>query len=445
MDDTPDKPPSQARAVPIPAGRLTRMAQLGGMTAGIAGNMAVGGLAQLGRGQRPAMRDLLLTPRNLSRVADQLARMRGAAMKVGQLVSMDTGDVLPPELAQIMARLREDAHFMPPAQLKTVLGAQWPEGWMQRFRRFDVRPIAAASIGQVHRAQTRDGRDMAIKVQYPGVARSIDSDVANVGVLIRASGLLPKGFALAPYLEEARAQLHEETDYALEARHLQHFGAMLAGDARFVVPGFHADWSSGQILAMDFVAGQPIEAAERADAAIRTRLARDLIELTLAELFTHGVMQTDPNFANYRFDPASGKIVLLDFGATRWIGPDIVAQYRDILRAGLEMDIAGAAAVATRMGVLPEECAPRHRARIVGMMEMAFAALGDGAEYDFADPALSRRMTAEGIALAEDGFIPPPVPMDLLYVQRKLAGMFLLAARLRAKLPLREMIAEHVR
>ena len=183
---------SKGRALPVPSHRLSRFGRLGGMTAGIAGNMAMGALAQLGQGQRPKARDLLLTPRNITRVAEQLAQMRGAAMKIGQLVSMDSGEVLPPELAQIMARLRDDAHFMPPAQLKQVLNTEWPANWLRAFRKFDVRPIAAASIGQVHRAQLKGGRDLAIKVQYPGVAKSIDADVANVGALMRMSGLLPK-------------------------------------------------------------------------------------------------------------------------------------------------------------------------------------------------------------------------------------------------------------
>jgi len=220
----------------VPSSRVGRLARLGKMTAGVAGNMAAGSIAQLGRGERPRMRELLLTPRNISRVADELAKMRGAAMKMGQLMSMDTGDVLPPELSQIMAKLRDDAHVMPPKQLKSLLNEQWKEGWLGRLKRFDVRPIAAASIGQVHRAQTKDGRDLAIKVQYPGVAKSIDSDVSNVAALIKMTGLLPKGFALDPYLDEAKLQLHAETDYAAEARALAQFGELLAGDDRFIVP-----------------------------------------------------------------------------------------------------------------------------------------------------------------------------------------------------------------
>ena len=167
--------PRRDKGLAVPATRLGRLSRLGALTAGVAGNMAMGGMAQLGRGERPDWRGLLMTPKNVTRIADELSKMRGAAMKIGQLVSMDAGDVLPPELSQIMARLRDNADFMPPSQLKKVLASQWPAGWLKDFSRFDVRPIAAASIGQVHRATLRDGRELAIKVQYPGVARSIDS------------------------------------------------------------------------------------------------------------------------------------------------------------------------------------------------------------------------------------------------------------------------------
>ena len=308
-----------ARPISVPARRFERLGKLGSLSAGIASSMALNSVKQLGQGKRPSLRNLLLTPSNVQRVSDQLAQMRGAAMKIGQLMSMDAGDVLPPELSQILMRLRDNANPMPPAQLKRVLNAEWPVQWLRSFDKFDVRPIAAASIGQVHRGQLKDGRDLAIKVQYPGVAKSIDSDVANVGILMRMSGLLPKGFKLAPYLEEGRKQLHAETNYNREATQLVRFGDLLANKTQFVVPELHNDWSTPNILAMTYVAGVPIERVTEEPQEIRDQVAKDLIDLTLHELFSYGVMQTDPNFANYLYQPDNHRIALLDFGATHEI------------------------------------------------------------------------------------------------------------------------------
>ncbi|MGB4361451.1 MAG: AarF/UbiB family protein, partial [Rhodoferax sp.] len=166
MKTSPD-----ALSSPVPSSRLGRLARLGQMATGVAGNMLLAGARQLAQGKRPNLSDLLLTPANVNRVAQQLAQMRGAAMKLGQLVSMDAGDLLPPELAAILGRLRSDAQPMPQRQVQAVLSAAWGAGWQQRFEPFSFTPIAAASIGQVHRARTLDGRDLAIKIQYPGVRR----------------------------------------------------------------------------------------------------------------------------------------------------------------------------------------------------------------------------------------------------------------------------------
>lgn len=425
-----------ARALAVPSSRISRFSRLSAMTAGVAGNMTVNGLAQLARGHKPAMRDLLVTPQNITRVTEKLAQMRGAAMKIGQLVSMDTGEFLPPEMAQIMARLRNDAHFMPPAQLKQVLNSNWPDKWLSAFTKFDVRPIAAASIGQVHRAQLKDGTDLAIKVQYPGVAKSIDSDVANVGALMRMSGLLPKGFELAPYLDEARKQLHQETDYLLEGQHLSRFGELLADRSEFTVPTFCPDWSTPEILAMSYVDGVPIEQAAQQDKSERHRIAAALIGLTLEELFDHRLMQTDPNFANYRYDPKTGQIILLDFGATRKLDPMIVNQYQRLLVAGLADDQPALAAIAKDIGFVAMDTAPHHRQAIVDMMCMAFAALRQDGPFDFTDKTLPRAMQKAGLALAEDGFVPPPLPIDVLLLQRKFGGVFLLASQLDAQVNL---------
>lgn len=417
---------------------------MGALAADVAGRMAFNGVRQWGQGQRPSARDLLMTPANMRRMADELARMRGAAMKIGQLVSMDTGDILPPELADILARLRADADFMPPKQLRDVLDGAWGNGWRRQFARFDVRPMAAASIGQVHRALLPDGTALAIKVQYPGIGRSIDSDVANIARLIRLSGLLPEGFALDPYLEEARRQLREETDYRAEATHLTRFRALLEGDKRFTLPKVHAPLSCENVLAMTFVPSAAIETVAAQPQRERDRVAHALCDLMLRELFCFGVMQTDPNFANYRYDPQTGQIVLLDFGATRSVPAEVPAQMRALLRAGLAGDRDAVAEVAEEMQLLPVETPEVFKAPILGMIMTVFEEITAAPVMNLSVSTLARRLQQQGEALAQAGFVPHPMPMDLVFVQRKIAGMFLLATRLGARLPVAELVATHV-
>jgi predicted unusual protein kinase regulating ubiquinone biosynthesis (AarF/ABC1/UbiB family) len=280
-------------------------------------------------------------------------------------------------------------------------------------------------------------------VQYPGVARSIDSDVSNVGALIRMSGMLPKGFAIDPYLAEAARQLHEETDYLREAACLNRFRDLLAGTEGFVLPQVYDDWSTDSILSMSFVEGRPIEEASDADQPQRDLIMQRLIELTLKELTEFKLMQSDPNFANYRFDPQTGDIILLDFGATRELSAELSADYKTFLRAGMDKDYVKLEEVAVSIGFLNETITADHRRQCLDLMRLAFDALRVPV-FDFTDTTLSKDMQRGGEALARDGFIPPVVPMDVLYLQRKFGGMFLLGARLRAKLPVREIIERYL-
>ncbi|MFZ5962314.1 ABC1 kinase family protein [Thalassococcus sp. BH17M4-6] len=437
---TDSDPPREFR---VPAGRLPRLGRFGAMTTGILGSAAVHGTRQLASGQRPDWRGLLLTPANATRLTAQLSQMRGAAMKMGQLLSMEAGEFLPPELAQILARLRDDAHVMPGPQLKKVLTDNWGADFLTRFARFDVRPIAAASIGQVHRARTRDGRDLAIKVQYPGVRRAIDSDLANVASLLRMSGLLPKGLDLAPFLAEARAQLHEEADYQREGRYLARFHEVLAGDARFAVPRLHADLTTRDILAMDFLPGTPVEALESADQATRDRVTTHLLELVLAELFDLRLMQTDPNFANYRYQADTGRIVLLDFGATRDIPPESAVKFRRLLHAALSRDRDRLRTAAHDIGYLSDATAPHHAALLLEMMEVAFAPLSSEGAFDFGTATQIADLQAMGLQFATDRSFADVPPPETLFLHRKIGGLYLLAARLRARVDMPALLAPY--
>lgn len=431
MTDHPDLPMR-----PVPSGRFARARHMGGLATGLAGGVALSGAQALLGGRRPRLSELVLTPGNITLLADRLSEMRGAAMKLGQLLSMEAGDFLSPELEAILSRLRAQAHVMPPAQLKQVLQDSYGADFRRLFRSFNTRPLAAASIGQVHRALAPDGRALAVKLQYPGVRAAIDSDLDNAAALIRWSGLLPRELNLGPLMDEARRQLHEEADYAREGAALARFGALLAGDARFVVPDFDPERSCATALAMRFEPAQPIETLADAAPAVRDGAVRALIELCLHELFTFRLMQTDPNFANYRWRPATGQIVLLDFGATRAISEDMSQGYRALLRAGMADDRDGVLTELERLGFIKPGLAPHHRAAILEIAEMGFAVLRGPGVFDFRGNDLADRLRARGLAIGgerELWHVPPP---ETLFLQRKIGGLYLLATRLGARIDL---------
>ncbi|CAL1690768.1 protein kinase UbiB [Brevundimonas subvibrioides] len=424
----------------VPSGRLSRLARFGGLASGVAGGMLAEGARQFSQGRRPTVGDLLLTPANAVRVTEQLAQLRGAAMKVGQLISMDAGEMLPPELSDILSRLRADARPMPQVQLKAALNRRWGRGWEARFQRFDFDPIAAASIGQVHRALTLEGEDLAIKVQYPGVRNSIDSDVDNVATLLRISGLLPRELDVTPLLGEAKRQLHEEADYEHEGRHLARFGTLLAGHADFAVPRLHAELTRPDVLAMTYLAGAPVEDLIAAPQAERDQVATALMQLLLRELFEFGLMQTDPNFANYRHESTTGRIVLLDFGATREIRPEVAEGYRIFLRAALDDDRDGAIEAARRIGFFDERALNKDRAGLEAMFDLAMAPFQSTEPFDFGDTAVVGHLRARGMTFAEDRAVWHIPPIDTLFIQRKLGGIYLLAARLKARVDVRAIL-----
>ena len=301
----------------VPSSRLARLTRIGSLATKIAGSVIASGTGKLLSGQRPVLADLVLTPKNIQRITDQLASLRGAAMKLGQLISMDSGELLPPELSKILARLREDADPMPKAQLQAVLDTAWTSGWQDKLLYFSYAPIAAASIGQVHKAITMDGQTLAIKVQYPGISHSIDSDVDNVASIIRLSGLLPGTFDIQPILAEAKLQLHDEANYIREAQMMSRYHQALTDYSAFVIPTVYQPLSTPRVLAMSYLKSEPIETLCNAPAEIRNRLMTELFRLFFDEVFGFKLLQSDPNMANYRYMPESQQIALLDFGACR--------------------------------------------------------------------------------------------------------------------------------
>lgn len=443
MHQDDEEPLARHRAVP--SGRAARLGAFGRLAGGVAGGMLAEGARRLAAGERPRMGDLVLTPANAKRVADQLSHLRGAAMKLGQMISMDAGDVLPPELQSILARLRNQAYRMPATQLDRVLREEWGADWRRKFRHFEASPIAAASIGQVHRATLPDGRRLAIKVQYPGVAESIGADVDNVATLLRMSGVLPSSIDLKPLLTEAKRQLAEEADYVREGEQMRLYGDRLSGDARYVVPTLEPALTTRRVLAMDFVDGRPVEEMADASQAVRDRMMTALVTLVLRELFDFGVMQTDPNFANYRWQPDADALVLLDFGATRPVPADTADAYRRLIAAGLARDRDAIRDIAVETGFVGTQAATAHRPALDRIIAAIDTALNRDGPFDFGDRDFVPVVREEAKAMIADRATWHVPDVETLFVQRKISGTALLAARLKARVDVRGLAAAAVR
>ena len=431
----------------VPTTRLGRLVRLGFT----AGELAIGGIAEgvrrLARVTPDDAVNVFLTAANAEKLAQRLAGMRGAAMKMGQMLSMESADILPREFTDALARLRDSANRMPRRQLRGVLGREYGTGWEERFTQFNYEPLAAASIGQVHRALARDGRDLALKIQYPGVAQSIDSDVENMAMFLRMARVLPIEMDISGIIAEVKRQLREEADYRIEAGHLQRYGKLMTGDSDFLVPGVHDDLTTRRILAMDYLEGLPLESLADSDAGQeeRDRVGRLLQGLLFRELFGFRTMQTDPNFANYLYRPADGRIVLLDFGSTAHFSKSFTDRYARISRALIDGDDDAVRRYAEAIGYLRESDSQRHAGRILEVIRLACEPIRHRGVYDFAASELISRTRDAGIEMLfnSGGEFRAPPP-ETVFLHRKLVGSFLVCARIGARVDVQKLISAHL-
>ncbi len=287
----------------------------------------------------------------------------------------------------------------------------------------------------MHRARTRDGQDLAIKVQYPGVAGSIDADIDNMLAVLKLSRLVPKGVDIAPLVDEARRQLKEEADYLHEAEAMERYGALVAGDETLLVPRVVPELTGPGVLAMTYIESVPIDAVAAQPQAVRDRVATRLVRLTLEEIFSFGLVQTDPNFANFRYQPQSGRIVLLDFGATRAVPPERVDQFARLLRATLVRDRGAQRSVMQEIGYF----APgqdRLAGLALDLVAMGMDEVLARQSFDFRAADLPRRARDRALAAGFDTDLWSVPPVDTMFFHRKIGGMYLLASRLGARVEL---------
>jgi predicted unusual protein kinase regulating ubiquinone biosynthesis (AarF/ABC1/UbiB family) len=437
--------PPKRKQSSVPTTRMGRMLRFGLLSGELALSTAIGTARQWSAGKPLDLAAAVLTPGNADLLARRLASLRGPAMKVGQLLSLSGDEMVPEEFRGALAMLRSQGYAMPDTQLRRVLGREYGKGWQQKFARFDYEPVAAASIGQLHRARKHGGRELALKVQYPGVARSVDSDVDNLAGLLRRLDFIPIQLDVGALTAEAKRQLKLETDYEGEARNLERYRRLVADMPDVVVPRVDRTLTTRHVLAMDWIDGEPLEAlaSEAVPQARRNAAGRTLYELMFRELFEFRFMQTDPNIANYLYLPETHQVVLLDLGSVGEYPKSLVEGYRRACRAILADDDAALREAMYEIGYAHPDDPEAMTHNSLDIVRLACEPLAHRGPYDFAGSGLMVRGRDLGLAVAFGKGLRSPPP-ETIFLHRKLIGTFLICAKLHARVNVHAAIEKYL-
>ncbi len=355
--------------------------------------------------------------------------------------------MLPGPIQEVLQRVQDSADYMPASQRDNVLSSNLGANWRDLFESFEEMPMAAASIGQVHGAVLKStGQRVAIKVQYPGVANSIDSDLNNLSILLTASRLLPKGLYLDKTIANARTELAWECDYIREAECGKRFKELLKDEQdTFLVPSIIDEASGAQVLTMERMEGVGVTKIKNLTQDQRDWIGTQILRLCLREITEFKFMQTDPNWTNFLFNAQSQKLELLDFGASRDYPAKFIDPYIRILLAASRNDREAVRDLSIQLGYLTgHESQAMLKAHVSSVITLAEPFRESSPEvYDFRDQTITERVKGLIPVMIRERLAPPPEETYSLH--RKLSGAFLLCARLGSQVRCREMFVKSMK
>lgn len=342
----------------IPTGRVRRTARIGSLAAGQAVRQAGTRAANLARSREQAQ--AALDRRQLEaaeQIVTALGTMKGAAMKLGQVLSFLDVGLVPEESREEfqakLAALRDAAPKVSFKDMRKVIEDELDDELGEIFAAFDEDPIAAASIGQVYRATLHDGREVAVKVQYPGVAAAVRADMQNLGLIMRVIKRLAPGLDVKAVTEEIRMRIDEELDYELEAQNQRALARIFRGHPFIVVPDVVTRLSRERVIVSEFVEGTGFEEIKHYPQAERDRVGEIVFRFFMGCLYRHHQFSGDPHPGNFLL-LADGRVAFLDFGLFKRMDREDVEHELAAQRAVTEGDAAGLHALLARLGFLPQ-------------------------------------------------------------------------------------------